>query len=393
MLGENMRIGILTEYYESSNYGGNLQAYALTRYINDHYGKTEQIQYKRNIPPQNGGKQLLNKSFQEILIKIFVKSRDLIIGRIIKNKIQARIKLRNESIKNFNFSIPHSKVVYSDDTINRSIEDYDCFVVGSDQVWRTFYNRAYFLGFVPENKLKISYAASISRNTLTDNEQAILRETLPGFTGISVREKEAVELVKNATGISSEWVLDPVFLLGENHWNEICDNRQVSEPYVFCYFLGDSTEHRHLVKKFARLKHCKIVTLPYMLGQYRYCDLGFGDDQRYSCSPNEFLSLIRYAEYIITDSFHAVVFSHIFKKQFFVFERNAGHSMSSRLRSILEIIEAEDRFCKNNKKDLSIDHLVGMDEITYDKELPLLAAMKEKSIKFLEKYLMNPAEG
>ena len=83
-----MRIGILTEYYESSNYGGNLQAYALTRYINDHYGKTEQIQYKRNIPPQNGGKQLLNKSFQEILIKIFVKSRDLIIGRITKNKIQ-----------------------------------------------------------------------------------------------------------------------------------------------------------------------------------------------------------------------------------------------------------------------------------------------------------------
>ena len=199
MLGENMRIGILTEYYESSNYGGNLQAYALTRYINDHYGKTEQIQYKRNIPPQNGGKQLLNKSFQEILIKIFVKSRDLIIGRITKNKIQARIKLRDESIKNFNLSIPHSKVVYSDDTINRSIEDYDCFVVGSDQVWRTFYNRAYFLGFVPENKLKISYAASISRNTLTDNEQAILRETLPGFTGISVREKEAVELVKNAT--------------------------------------------------------------------------------------------------------------------------------------------------------------------------------------------------
>ena len=118
-------------------------------------------------------------------------------------------------------------------------DEYDAFVTGSDQVWNLkFYDAAYFLDFVPHEKPKYSYAASFSMNELTEEQKIVVKNHLSDFSGISVREENAIQLLEKNTNIEPVFVVDPTLLLNKEDWDEVCDECVVDEKYVFAYFLG-----------------------------------------------------------------------------------------------------------------------------------------------------------
>ena len=382
----NTKVSIITHYYKSKNYGGILQSYALCRVINELGYNAEQISYNMFPTKKAGAFSLLYRTMISALGKLDVRKWSY---RKKNKRAQDLLKARFESMNSFGEKyIPHTEKVYDEENVDECGANYDAFITGSDQVWNLqWYYPAFFLSFVPSGKRKLSYAASMAMSKPSNEQKALLRENLKDFNAISVREKDSVELLKDIVPAVAEWVLDPTMLLDSKKWDDISSEKEfVKEPYVFCYFLGDDLLQRELAAEFAQHRGLKLVTLPYLNCMYRECDDGFGDIRLYDVGPQDFISLIKHAEYIFTDSFHATVFSGIYKKQYFVFPRNREASMSSRIYSLIELYEAQERFCDTDEK-ATIKYIDALQKIDYSKPLEKLAKMRCKSMLYLERNL------
>ena len=229
---------------------------------------------------------------------------------------------------------------------------------------------------------------SYTQAALNPKQRQLFKESLRSYTAISVREKDAAALLENLSDIPVEWVLDPTLLLTKHEWDEICSPNVINKPYIFCYFLGEDMTARNLAKQFADKHKLPLAAIPYLQGKYRACDKNFGDICLSDISPNQFISLIKNAEYIFTDSFHATVFSHIFEKEYFVFERHGKQGMSSRLYSLLTIFNKIERFCDNNNK-ASLSYIESLPVLDYSKKPQELEHMKQISFDFISKSLKS----
>ena len=284
--------------------------------------------------------------------------------------------------------IPHNENAYADDTIKECIDYYDCFITGSDQVWNpSFYSSSYLLDFVPKDKVKMSYAASLSVFSLTDEQKERFRASLADYKAVSVREKDAVALLQDMSPVPVEWVLDPTLLLTRKQWDDIASDRTVKGKYIFTYFLGEDVEHRQLVEQFAKEHNLRIISMPYIWGKYRKCDRKFGDLRLFDVTPQDFLALVKNADYIFTDSFHAVVFSILFRKQFFAFQRTDYEGMGSRLYSLTQLFDAQSHFCDTKEKQ-NLKYIDYQDAIRYEGANERFDLMKKKSMLFLEENLL-----
>lgn len=371
--GINLKVGIITHYYKSDNYGGNLQAYALCEYINRYLGcEAEQISYDKKS----------EKKFKLFAWKIYNSVRNY------KNfLIYSKLKKRRKALLHFNQDTIKHSIPYSNQTINNANNEYDVFITGSDQVWHpSAVCPAYLLNFVQKGKTKLSYAASLAIDELPDCNKDYYRKSLNDYTAISVRESNAVDILGEIIDKKIEVVLDPTLLLSKEDWDNICDECNVPDKYLFCFFLGNDVNHRKLANDYAKRKELKIVTLPNLLGSFRNCDSGFGDYCLYDVSPTQFISLVKNSEMVFTDSFHASVFSIIYKKDFFVFERNSKKSMGSRIYTLMEMFDLKERFC-DTKEKMTIEYMEKFPTVDYNKKFEKYEVMKEKSELFLRENL------
>lgn len=380
------RIGILTYYYGNYNFGGLLQAYALTKVINRMgHCEAEQICYQ-----VSRGKQDESNSLHKInalkLAKGICRFPYRMIERYHANSALAKLEKRKTMVEQWaEKNIPHSSTIYDRSTIERTNSDYSIFCVGSDQVWNEHYNDfSYYLDFVEKTKEKFSYGASICQSSLEEVQARVMSNVLPGYNAISVRERESAILLEPI--VSANVVLDPTLLLEKEEWDEICAERIIGEKYVFCYFLGNNKEDRILSTKFAKAKGLKIVTLPHLSLDYHSQDKHFGDIKLYDADPSMFLSLIKHAEYICTDSFHAAVFSNIYKKRFFAFERHGYGAMTARLQDLLGLFDAEQFLCENNDKK-SLEYMLSVDKAEAGMNNLRFLELKENSYSYLEQVL------
>ena len=283
--------------------------------------------------------------------------------------------------------IAHSGNVFDSKNIIECITQYDAFITGSDQVWNfTWYNPEFFLDFVPSDKIKLSYAASIACDHLTNSQKEIFRNSLKDYKAVSVREKSAVNLISDLSPVPVENVLDPTLLLDRSDWDEICSDRVIADDYVFCYFLGENKQSRKLAERFAKQNNLKLVTIPHAGGWIKLADRNFGDVKLFDATPNDFISLIKHARYVFTDSFHAVVFSYIYQKQYFVFNRNKTGEMSSRIQDITELFGAPSRFCYDASRE-NFQYLNSLSDIDYTQANPIFEKLKQESIEFLKRNL------
>lgn len=375
-----MKIGILTHYYKSTNYGGNLQAYALCTVLNKLGHHAEQITYDRSFDIKSSVS--LGKKIRRFIYKIIVTIKKLPLF-LLNLSVKSKINQRRKSVLNFNKSIPHT-TVYNAKNISSATKKFDVFITGSDQVWHpSAVCDAYLLNFTNSSQnVKFSYAASISKPELDKSTIEQYCKSLSDFRAISVRETQAINILQPYVTQRIECVLDPTLLLSREDWEKIASNKFTGNNYIFCYFLGDTQTDRELANEFARKHDLPILTIPYLSDSYRKCDVNFGDILLSNVSVEDFIGLIKNAAYIFTDSFHATVFSLIFNKEFFVFDRIIGQSLGSRIRELTNLFHVSERFC-NSKEKLNSDYIAAVAPIDYSKPTPEFDSALKKSFDFL----------
>lgn len=377
-------IGVCIKYFHE-NYGGMLQAYATITMLKERGLNYELIRYKKHYSLYEKVRQiprifnaiLLNDKKESLIKKIGKKCHPDFL-RNERVRIKAFQKFKDEKFTQL------SPVFVGYKSLQKGSERYNAVVTGSDQLWSpaglptNFYN----LMFVPQKIRKISIASSFGVKKIPWYQVSRTRTFLNRIEFISMRENRGKEIVKELTGKIVPVILDPVFFFDIQGWKRLIpENKEVEEPYIFAYFLGNNSFFRTLVMKAASELNCKIVTLRH-LDQYIRSDEDFGDYAPYDVDPIRFLNLLRGAKYICTDSFHGSVFSIIHHKPFVVFNRydeKAKYSKNSRIDTLCANLGLQDRRFEMSI-DLKEQLMKQIDYLSVEKELIIL---REKANEFL----------
>lgn len=385
------KIGIVSLYYKNYNYGGMLQSYALPIVLKKSGYDAEQICIKfidDRLNEDSGLKnKLKNMSIAQINEKIYKKVYKKFFLQPKNNELK---HIFDERRKNFNYFqdeiIPHSEKVYEND-LDDANKKYDAYICGSDQIWnetwicKTMLDR-YSLGFVTDDKVRLSYAASLGTQDISSSTKELLEKNLNKFKAISVREKSAVSVLQPLVEQKVYDVCDPTLLLEKSDWDSIAKSTNIIEPYMFSYFLGEENRPDSKIKEISKFLKIKNAMIPYVHMSYNKNDTKITDIPINNAGPAEFIGMIRDAELIMTDSFHAVVFSIIYEKEFVVFKRNKDNekgSMNSRIYDLLDEVGLRERIVD---KDGSIFEIINK-KIDYNKVKQRFDNKKKNSYEFL----------
>ena len=372
-------IKILSLYYKNYNYGGQLQAWALSYVLKRQNKDCVHISFQSKAKFKSSvWARLSSITVEKILNKL---------NQFFNLKFKKKLVNRRTKFIEFEREIPHTKV-YCEKTINECVEANDIFVVGSDQVWNPDWTSStYFLDFVPTSNLKISYAASLGKNRISNKFLGNVSRYLDDFDYISVREKEAKEILENYLDKRISLVLDPTLLMDEKEWGSLAVPPVKDRSYLFVYLLGNNKNHKKKIKEYAKRRNLEIVYIPHVHFYYQIADNSFADKELYDIGPKEFLGLIQNATEVITDSFHGCVFSIIFKKQFCALKRhqdNLAANMNSRLYTLFDSLELRSRLFEDYFS--SEDMLKIMSSpIDYENTEKILVELRKQSLD----YLMN----
>lgn len=264
------------------------------------------------------------------------------------------------------------------DELNKVNQIIETVVVGSDQIWNPifYYFDPYYAFADFFDKKKISYAASIGLDELPKENEEMFEQHLRKFSSISIRESAGAKIVNNLSiDLHAEVVLDPTMLITKEEWQLLAKRSRykIKDKYIFKYILGfRSAEYEVLIESYAKENNLKIVDITKLMDKV---------------GPIEFIWLIEHAERIFTDSFHGSVFSILFQKQFWVFERPAQDDtgcMNSRIDTLLLTFDIQHR-CINNANQLT--NLSFRDDIDFQKVEAILGLRRKESYTFLKKAL------
>ena len=200
---------------------------------------------------------------------------------------------------------------------------------------------------------------------------------------LSVREVSGQKMVKDLIGREIPVVCDPTMLLSAEEWESyINKERIIDEPYILCYFLGSNEEYLKFAKRLKENKKTKLVGLVHCAGYNTKVNV-YMDETPFNVGPLEFINLIKYAEYVLTDSFHCCVFSILFEKSFFAFKRfSDGDEMSTndRLTTLFNWTGIKNRLLDGNEE---INEKL-FSNINYAEVKERLNIKRAESIKYLE---------
>lgn len=334
-----IKLGILTRR-AGFNHGSSLQAYAMARFLTLAGYNCNIINYD-----EYSGHPLwrIRPFVENIQWKICkhlptalcpAKHRYLSIRNAQYGKFQQFEKdylpLTPNACRNFN-------------QLRKASEGFDVLVCGSDQIWSPLlYDPVYMFGFL-EDELEqrtVTYAPSIgvSDKSLISKEQADL---LRKIDCISCREQTGSEIIEDIVHRPVPVVLDPTLMLPEHEWDKLAFSVKPieTEPYILCYFLGNNIPQSY-IDRLNRKLGCKILNIQMF---NRLNELN-SHREITNIGPCEFLNLVKYASWICTDSFHATIFSYIFKRRVSVFERflnTERDNQNSRIYTLLDILKIQ----------------------------------------------------
>lgn len=374
-----MKIGIIT-ICKVNNYGAELQAFATQKKLEQMGFDVEIIDYiyyknwRFKDTPKSApfiAMSLRQKIAYNLKYRCINWGIDVLLP-IISTKEQYR-KIR---YRNFHQHIKFSPSYYSIDDLYKNTPQYDIYMTGSDQVWNPAAQSSiepYFLTFAPRERKKISYASSFGISKLNKNLQPKFRKLLNNFDVIGVREQDGVNLVQYLCNKEAQLVIDPTLLLTRDEWKPYTkEYPNIPSEYILIYQLSDSNilaEHAIKLGNKTGLPIYRICKRSYMNKKNK--DITNITD----AGPQEFLSLISKANFVLTDSFHGTAFSVNFATPFYAI-LSTRKANNSRIESLLEKLNLKDRIIyDNNIMDLSESPLPN-----YSFELNKL---RNQSIEFL----------
>lgn len=233
---------------------------------------------------------------------------------------------------------------------------------------------------------KVAYASSFGVQDIPNFQKKATGAYLDRFYKIGVREQRGKEIVDSLSHQIAQVVADPTLLLSRNEWEHEIVSSVINdkEPYIFCYLISENEDARAKATDLAKSKGLKIICIRH-LEKYRAIDEAYGDEAPYDVGPNEFVKYIRNAEYVVTDSFHCTVFSHIFHKKFLTFYRSISgkNARNSRIDSLMAVLGS------NIERLYTVGGLDGIDSIVDWDNVDLnLSNLREQSIDFLKEALL-----
>lgn len=358
-----MKIGIIT-FHCSYNYGSALQTYALKTLLenNSHSVNIINFIYKLDF-----------EQYKLFRVRHYIKRPYKFLWDIIfynKNKIRKNnFELFAEKYLNLT-----QKKYYNCRDIKELNSEFDIFICGSDQIWNLDCTQgvepAYFLKFANKDKLKIAYAPSLAHVKFAKNYDADLKKAIKDLDYISIREESTLPLIQPLTEKKVSVVLDPTLLLDQKDYELIISREKQKSEYVFVYMLEYSVELVKYCNEFSSKKGIKVI----YIANNKFS--GIKGENAFGIGPDKFLKYIKEAKYIITNSFHATVFSIIFNKNFVTFTTKRS---SSRMVDLLNKLGISERIYNEN---FNIDK-----DIDYDMVQEKLIDMRKSSLEYLSKAL------
>lgn len=356
-----------------NNHGANLQAYALMHYLETLGNDVEIINYCPEYFKHFRPFVCSNPKFEKnAIIKLLYLSAKF-PGRVISYLKYLK------SPRKANFELFRSKYYKLTDTyesfdeLKKNPPKADLYIAGSDQIWNTMMNNgkdpAYYLQFAPKNSAKATYAASFSVSEIPNELKEQTKKYIDSIDFVSVREKSALAILEDLGIQKGCAVLDPVFLLDKNQWKELESDIYPDDSYVLVYDFEGTDTVKNFTVEYAKRNNLKI----YSLYNNGYCDKSFAD-----YGPDVFLSLIKNAEFIVSNSFHATAFSLIYEKEFCVVKRQEG--INSRMVDLLDSVGISDRIVSDFRELSPIDYSKVKEKL--DREI-------DSSKKYLDVVLEN----
>lgn len=385
-----MRIGIVTYWSSSDNYGQQMQCFALQKYLIGLGHDAYLIKYMptSHIP-------LWRRFARSVKYRLLVSSEQ-------KEK-DRNTKLMSEKNKLLNcrrgFKKFRDKYIKSTEIVYRNIKELrnnppaaDIYICGSDQVWNNNLSdpdtAGWFLDFGKPAAKRISYAASIGRD-IDSCEINRFTKYLKNFNAISVREQKAYVLCHQLGFDESIIAIDPTLLLNSSAYDsiEIDSNGTVEagKPYVFIYTLNIRTSEEIYWDDFQKIiaKDGLLIRSVSSSGYLPARELLPGVQNEQATIP-EWLSLIKHSEYVITTSFHGVVFCLLYHKPFYAVLLNNEYSKGNdRIISLLESLHLANLIVSNSEslKQINFENI---DWIDVD---AMIALLRQKSTHFIDDIL------
>lgn len=319
-----MRIGILT-LQGATNYGAVLQVLALREHLMRCGHEVDIIDY---YTPEVYG------FYDYHVLSKPVSARSIVSKTLRRGRNEREFKAF-ESFRQEHLSF--SARCETRDDFRTVCEGYDAIICGSDQVWNPKanggHNEEYFLGTLDGSRVcKVAYAASFGNVDCAKGLEGDIARWLGGYSGISVREEEAVDFVSSLCGKSIQRVIDPSMLLDASDYKRYERPLDAPEHYILTYMLGINDGMTKAVREASRALGLPVVALGRKMPESTFIkDIG----------PGEFLSLYRRADAVITSSFHGTAFSLLYGKPFVTFG-NGGYN--SRMETLLGVVGQMDRF-------------------------------------------------
>lgn len=269
---------------------------------------------------------------------------------------------------------------------NGSLVQYDLLIFGSDQIWREEHymeneKDIFFLrhGFGDGVK-KITYAASCDDKPLTSSESAMLKNAVPRFDAVSVRERFLADQLASLTGRSCPIVLDPTLLLRDEDYRMLDCGCAPRCDYLFVYTLSANQFVVKTAREVAKRLGVKLILTPV----YQYSTFQAPSGMTYGTSPERLVTYVAHAKYVMSYSFHGTVFSVIFQKRFLDL-RPSIDTHETRSSSLLRQIGLTERMANPAN---SIEDIVSRLTAPFDENASKrLAVLREESLLWLENAL------
>ena len=331
------KIGILT-FHRANNYGALLQAYALKNTIKTMGVKAEVINYL--CPKIEKDYAFFSGVFG---VKWFIK-------KMIKVLFLPKIISNNNKFGQFRKKYLIDTPCLTPESINKINDEFNAFISGSDQIFNpklTDFDDNYLLSFVKDNRKKYSYAASLGLSEINGKEKKFLTDNLKSFYKISVREKQASNIISKLVDKEILTHLDPTFLFNKTAWQEIAVPQVKKEKFILLYLMNVNDKIISFAQQLSKATKLKIVYVSDAL-------INKTPFKAICVTPQDWLRYFLDAEYVVTNSFHGLAFSINFNKNFFIDFLPPNWPVNSRIENLLDLTDLRNRLIDNIDFDYNI---------------------------------------